>query len=236
MPLSRCCFEDSLTRLQQQQRRQEEKPKPTRGRGRGGCGGGRGRPSMKRPAAAVKPNASCQSDEEDRGSEHGSNTGTVRYEEPEPAAAAEATKQKRATKSKQGKAKPSRDKRKNEEEEEEPAVAGKRKKKDAKPCEPPASAGETATENPATSKTFARRYCPKGGPNKEKWIGLRDAYHAAVSNQIDHFFKFFTAWYPKESLTNATADRYKCLALLIVPEYLQQEALKDLVKDNEADE
>ena len=139
---------------------------------------------MKRPAAAVKPNASCQSDEEDRGSEHGSNTGTVRYEEPEPAAAAEATKQKRATKSKQGKAKPSRDKRKNEEEEEEPAVAGKRKKKDAKPCEPPASAGETATENPATSKTFARRYCPKGGPNKEKWIGLRDAYHAAVSNQI----------------------------------------------------
>jgi len=214
---------DSLTRLDQQQQKADQKS----GRGRGGRGrGGRGRGgSMKRPAAAVKPAAKQKTeghsdDKDEQESENESNAGTVRYaEQLEGAAEGKDTKPKEA----KGKSK-----RKNVAS--EPAAGDKR-------------TAEPADENPQMSKTFARRYCPKGGPNKEKWTGLRAAYYAAVSSCIvspskmeDHFFKFFTAWYPKETLTGATADRYKCLALQIVPEYLQQEALKDLVKEDDCDE
>ena len=42
---------------------------------------------------------------------------------------------------------------------------------------------EQATEDP--KKTFARRYCPSSGPNRDKWLGLREVWEQHVAPQIN---------------------------------------------------
>ena len=52
--------------------------------------------------------------------------------------------------------------------------------KEERPAKKPRKAKQTADEK----STFARRYCPKAGRNRAKWLGLREVYEGQIAQQL----------------------------------------------------
>ena len=161
-----------FTRKQQNEWK-DAQPKPEEGNGRGrargrGRGPGRGRGRGR-----------------GRGSGRGSGKGRGGkiLKRPSAAAGKQDAKKKAPQKNagKKAKAKPKKLKA------EEEHAAGKKPEKRSKA---PEDAEAIEAKARRSTSTFARRYCPKSGPNREKWLGLRDVWQSHLAPKISHPSKY----------------------------------------------
>ena len=165
--------------------KRDSKQKAARGGGRGGGRGGRAATqSMKRPAASTRKAPSSK-----QLSPKKSASNAAKPKKRTPSKAVRDQKNNKTPTSKASKQDQAAEQALKEDEDPSDNEAQEKVEPKAKRARKQAAKQESSAQNEQQAKndnktTFARRYCPKSGPNFYKWHGLRDVYENHVAAQL----------------------------------------------------